>query len=350
MRRITHKMKKITTWIIICTLGISSLTVQASELQPLKLESAIASAKTYSTTLSQILRQQELNGAKQTAATIEGSYKNYQKQYLNNQYTDKQEEIEKNVIAYDVTKLFDEILLNEVKLKDTENSLKMDKLSLENAKIKLKSGLISQKILDDSALAYETKENNRLESIETINSQYTELCKMMGKSTTHYTLQKDPIVYEPFEIIGNLDGVISSKAVQNLSVWKAIETAKIEEEIDYEALEKAGNSYTTYLELQETSAKAQDTSETTQQQFESTLRSKYTELLQIQEKYKIQEKGLQLLEKQLQTKEKQYEAGYVSKTAYETSKLSCEQAKTALLAIVVQQEYIKQVVENPYLL
>lgn len=343
-------MKKITKWIVACTLGISSFVVQGSELPVLTLESAIASVKSYSIELSQIRRQQTINGAKLTAAATVGTYKTYQKQYLENQYTDKKEEIEENVIEYDVSKLFDEILLNQAKLKDTESSLKMDKSALENAKIKLQKGIVSQTTLNDSQLAYETAENDRSELLDTINLQYAELCEMMGRSTTQFSLQKEPVIYETFEIVGDLDGVISSKAKQNLSVWKAIETAKIAEEIDYSSLESSGGSYTTYLDLKESSVQAQETSETTQQQFEDSIRSKYIELLQLQEKYKIQEKELQFLQKEFQAKEKQYKAGYVSKIKYETSKLNYEKAQTSLQEIVMNQKYIKQVLESPYLL
>jgi outer membrane protein TolC len=342
-------MKKIMGWMIAYTVSVLSITVQGSELPVLTLESAITRAKTYSTELSQIRRQQTINGAKLTEAAIEGSYKSYQKQYLENQYAEKQEETQEKVIAYDLAKLFDEILLNEEKLKNMENSLQKEKADLETARIKLQKGLISQSSFDQSSLAYETSENNKVQLQDTIYSQYTTLSEMIGKTTTQFVLQKEPIIYETFEIIGNLDGVISSKAEQNLSVWKAVESAKIDQEIDIAALEQA-NSYVSYLQLQENTVKAQETSETTKQQFENTLRSKYTELLQLQEKYKIQEKELQQLEKQLNTKEKQYALGYVSKTEYEKLKLSYEQSKTALMETIIKQNYTKQVIQNPYLL
>ncbi|MDF2614345.1 MAG: hypothetical protein K0S71_2131 [Clostridia bacterium] len=343
-------MKRITLWIIACTLGLSCFGVQGSELLELTLESAVSRAKTYSTELSQIVRQQEINGAKLTAAAIEGSYKTYQKQYLENQYTDKQEDVQEKVIAYDMAKLFDEILLNEAKLKNIENSLRMEQVSLETLKVKLGKGMISQTAFNSSVLSYETALNNKVQLQDTINTQYSTLCEMIGASTTKFILKKDPIMYEPFEIIGNLDGVISSKAEQNLSVWKSLESARINQEIDIEALEKAGGSYVTYLELQESVVKAQETSEAAKKQFEDSLRNKYTELLQLQEKYKIQEKELQLLERQLQTKEKQYKAGYVSKTEYEKLKLDYEEAKVSFLETIVKQQYIKEIIEAPYLL
>ena len=334
----------------ICMLLLSHLSLKGSELPVLTLESAITSAKTYSTTLSQIRRSQTLNSAKLNQAVSEGSYKSYQKQYLENQYTDKQEEIQEKIIAYEVSKLFDEILLNEAKLKDTQDSLRSHQSNIENAKLKHQKGLISQSELDKMLLEFETAQSNKQQFENTITSQYTTLCEMMGKRTTRFILEKEAIIYEPYEIIGSLDGVISSKAEQNLSVWKAIESAKIESEIDYSDLEKSGNSYVAYLQLQESTVKAQETSESTKQQFENTLRSKYAELLQLQEKYKLQKKELASLEKELETKGIHYYKGYISKTAYETLKFTYQQAKTNLLETIVKQEYMKQVIENPYLL
>lgn len=334
----------------ICMLLLSHLSLKGSELPVLTLESAITSAKTYSITLSQIRRSQTLNSAKLNQAVSEGSYKSYQKQYLENQYTDKQEEIQEKIIAYEISKLFDEILLNETKLKDIQDSLKTDQSNIETAKIKRQKGLMSQSDLDQLLLEFETAQNNKQQLKNTITSQYTTLCEMMGKRTTRFILEKEAIIYEPYEIIGSLDGVISSKAAQNLSVWKSIESAKIESEIDYSELEKSGSSYVTYLQLQESTVKAQETSESTKQQYENTLRNKYTELLQLQEKYKLQEKELESLEKQLETKDIQYRKGYISKAAYETLKFSYQQARTNLLETVVKQEYIKQVIEKPYLL
>ncbi|WP_069998296.1 TolC family protein [Cellulosilyticum sp. I15G10I2] len=343
-------MKKILIGLIVFLIGLPNLYAKAAELQVLTLENAIVRAKTYSTELAQIRRSYELNGAKLNQAVSEGSYKSWQKQYLENQYVRKQEEIQEKVIAYNIAKLFDEILLNEEKLRNMESSLKIDEANLQSAKSKFQKGIISQIALNNNILSYEMAKNNKIQLENTIHSQFTSLSEMIGKTTTHFVLQKEAIIYEPFEIIGHLDGVISSKAEQNLSVWKVVELAKIESEIDYSTLEQAGNSYVTYLQLQENVVKTQETSETTKQQFENNLKTKYTELLQLQEKYKLQEKELQLLAKQLQTKQTQYEAGYSSKNEYEKLKLTYEQAETSLLEIIVKQEYIKQVIENPYLL
>lgn len=345
-----HSMKKVLVGIIACTIGFSSLNVQAAEISTLTLESAIVRAKTYSKELSEIRRTQTINDAKLTEAAIEGSYKSYQKQYLENQYTEKQEQVQEKWIEYEVAKLFDEILLNESKLKDLEKALKMDQINLESNQLKLQKNIVSQQAYDQLVIDLQTSQNNKEQLKNTIHTQYTTLSEMMGKTTTYFMLQKDPIIYEPFEIAGNLDGVITSKAKQNLTVWKAIESAKINTEIDYASLEQVGNSYVAYLQLKESAVKVQDTSETTLQQFETTLRNKYTELLTLQQQYKLQEQTVELLEKQVITYEKKYELGYVSKNEYEKIQLSYDKAKTSLLEIIVKQEYIKQVIENPYLL
>ena len=303
-------MKKVTAVIIGCILSLYSISVSAMDISNgtspvLTLESAITRAQIYSKELSEIRRKQKLNSAKLNAAASDGSYQNYQKQYLENQYADKQEKVQQEVIAYKVSKLFDEILLNKRKLQDLKDSLIISQRSIEDLKLKLQKGAISQADLDQANLDFERVQNDKSQLEDAVVYQYTLLSKMIGKTTTLFELQKEAVIYKPFEIIGNLDGVMSSKAAQNLEVWKAIELAKIESEIDYSALEKAGNSYVTYLQMQENAAKSQDISETTKEQFENTLRNKYIELVQLQNKYKLQEEELQMLENQCQKKNKQ---------------------------------------------
>lgn len=346
-------MKKITIEIVLLLmLLIAGLSVKAEELPVLSLDSAIARAKGYSIELIQIRRQQELNGAKLTEAASGDSYKTYQKQYLERAYNEKEEEVQQLTIAYEISRLFDEILLNEEKLNNQEKKLNSEKTTLNNIKLKYEKGLISKTKYMESILAYESIENSVNQLKTTIASQYQSLCGKIGVTPSkQYKLQKEPVVYEPFEIAyNNVEGYLSAKAEQNLYVWKAIENAKINDEIDYESLEKSGNSYTAYLEQRESIAKAQDTSETTKQQFESNLRSKYTELLQLQEKYLLQLKELQQIEMQLVAKAKLYELGRISKSEYDKLKLSYDEGKTALQEIVIKQEYTKQVIQKPYLL
>lgn len=338
------------TFLVTSMLMLTTITYGAQETKPvLTLEGAIALARSFDNQLGIDRASEKLAKEVREDASENGTYVSYINKDIDYQYASKKVDVREKTIVYDISKLFDDILLTEKRLEVITDSIHTQEKALRVDKLSKEVGLKTDLDLTKAELEYEKSKQLKQKLEEALELQYSILCSKIGSSTKRYQLEKPSIVYEPYEIKGNVDGVISSLASQNLEVWKTMQQAD-RYEMDWDALYMSGNNYVTYTQMKTQGTTLQHAQELTKTGYEQLLRSKYNEILALQEDYTIKQKEVEVLEKDIQKNKLYLEKGLITPLQYEQMESAYNQKKLELEEVIVKQEYTKQLLNNPYLL
>lgn len=337
--------------LVACMLGTmlligNTIPVLANDgqLTVLTLEKAIKQANEVSRELTTQQRKQEYLSEKEDSALNMGSYAGYVKYSTDRQYASKKEALEKEQITIQISKLFDEIIVAEKELSTTEKNITLKEKEIKKQELMYKNGMSSELNLESIRLSYEQLLNSKKKLEDTIESKYSELCKLIGTKTQKYALEKDENIFEPYIYEGSADSIAEKRAKEHMDVWKA------EKSIDVVEWSFNGGSYEEYLDYKNNQADAQVASRNVEEMMESYIRDMYIQVRQLEQQYEVLSKDIELKAKEMQVHKTYLEKGLISSVEYDKTALAYEEAQISLEKLINNHTYLKKQLNNPNLI
>lgn len=341
--------KKIMACLLGATLivGANNLTYaqEVKEAQVLTLESAIDKAKAKSLTLRMTERDTELAKESAEMAYLQGGYYAYDAKNVNYQYTQKQQGVIKDQITLNVTNLYEDIILSEKRLENLNVSLELwEKQNLKD-QIEVDKGLKSSLYMQQRALEHKQSIQSKIELEQQLELKYTQLGNMVGVTMKYYTLEEPELTYKPYRDVPSLDAFASSKAQDNVALWRATEELRVA--LDTPVFTQ---DYMEVITAKANREQAKDNEKLTKENLETAIRELYVQTKQVEVQYDILVDQLALKEKELKVNEVYLEKGMISKVQYEQSKLAYENAVLELNQLITKHNTLKYQLDHPHLI
>lgn len=323
---------------------------KAEAKEVLTLEEAIKRTTNNDIALRQSQRADELNKATLEQLYYQGEFgKDYQQMALNKEYNEKSQKVMTESIAYETSKLFDDIIAGEKNKALLDKNIELQEKQIRKLELEVSKGLKSPLDLEKAKLELKKNKDAQKTLTDSIANQYTQLNINMGTTKSKiYTLEKAVHVYEPFTFTGTLDGFISSKASQHLSVWKAEEQISVSSIVDVNKFPTG--SYVGYLTEKMDKPNAEDNKDSIKKQLESVFRMQYVKMMQLEEQYVTKQEEMKVAEKDMKVANLYYEKGMLSKIEYDSKCLQFDKLTLQLEEIVNEHAQISEIMDKPYLL
>ena len=347
------KLKKVAVYMLsmlmVATAPVATFA-KTEEKKVLTLEDAVKSTISNDIGLRQSKRMDELNKAKLEQLWYQGETgKDYQQLALNREYNQKNEKVIEESIGYQTSKLFDGIISGEKNLKFLEKNMLLQEKQIRKLELEVSKGAKSSLELEKAKLELRKSQDNKKNLEESIHNQYIQLNSNMGKDKSNlYTLEKQPATYETFTFSGTLDGFISSKASQHLSVWKAEEQIEVSSIIDVNKFPTG--SWIGYLNEKMDKPNAEDNKDSIKKGLENVFRAQYVQMMQLEEQYITKQEEIKVAQKDMKAAGIYYSKGMTSKLDYDSACLKYEKLELELEKIINEHEQIKVIMDKPYLL
>lgn len=337
--------------LVACMLGTilllgNTMPVLASEsqLKVLTLEKAIKQAKEVSRVLTSQQRKQEYLLEKEDSALNTGSYGGYLKHSTDRQYAQKKEVLEKEQIEMQISKLFDEIIVTEKELEILEKNISLKEKEIKKQELMYKNGISSELNLESIRLSYEQLLDSKKKIEDTIESKYSQLCRLIGTRTQRYVLEKDENVFVPYIYEGSADSIAERRAKEHIDVWKAEKT------IDVVEGAFVGGTYDQYLDYKNSEEDARNASQSIEDSMEIYIRDLYVQVRQLEQQYELLCKDIELKEKEIQVNNTYLEKGLISLVDYDKTVIAYEEAQISMEKLVNNHTYLKKQLNNPSLI
>ncbi|OON97146.1 MAG: hypothetical protein ATN36_04010 [Epulopiscium sp. Nele67-Bin005] len=335
-------------------LASSSVSISASTnieaYQTLTLDEAVTRAINYSDTISTYNRQQEYQGLQVDQAKL--SYNSYSGAYIyeaalfSRDQVTKLSLLEREIIEYEMTQLFDDILMTQ---KEYQYQIKViDQTEKEIRKLEIMTEQGFGNLLQEESLKLQLQtEKMQLSSLEdSLSSMFLTLTSTINSIDDYYILEKEPNEYKPYSYTGSADSLGRLKANDSIFVWAA------QEGVDIAELTPLASSFDWYerKDKEETIAQAKDQVSSTKDQVASLVEDLYWQMRQLETAYDTTKLNVELAEKQIRMNEIYFNQGMMSQFDYDSSVLSYEKALIELEKIVNQHTYLCKTINKPDLL
>ena len=329
----------------ITSIGIMSITSFAAELPVLKLDTAVKSAVNTNSTVSvyekqiKALNEQMLTTANIASTTFKSN--NIQKQA----YEQKITYIE-DATAYDVTNLYNEIVLLKKQIAFTDTKLKTKEKELKQLEIKYKSGYISkldyelaQSQIDEIKKTKVTLEAN----LEDARAEFNRLAKY---DINYYTLE-DNFEFEDYTYVGNVQRYFGESVDQMLKHDQ--ELAELQQSrVSYDLAEMGDYSLASYYTGKANAASQVNSVELTKQNYITSLNSMYSNLTTIGQNIKVLQNQIADAQKSLDAKKVKYEKGFVSELEIEKDEVTLEEMQLNLIELINNHNSLKAAIRKPW--
>lgn len=240
--------------------------------------------------------------------------------------------------------------LNEYGIALKEKQLEIAKQDLNIAKLKYELGMVSKLEYDIASSSYEKKLKDFEISKQAINIDFINLTTLMGSDgmLNKYSVSYD-IQFKPLEQI-NLIGYISTKINEDPTI--KVKEQKVKQ-YEFEAdIYSSNNLNTTQSEKarQNNIDTANDNVKDARTELEKKIRTAYTEILNLEENYKLALLDLEDAKNQIEISKVRYNGGIISFADYNKSELNLASCEFAIKSIVYQHNLKVYQFYNPYLL
>lgn len=247
-----------------------------------------------------------------------------------------------------VLSCFQNIKGNEQSLKLAEDALELAIQSLEDSKLKLKLGVISEtELVKEEAELEKSKKNIELLKL-TIDNDYVSLRRLMGLNDDRtFTIDYD-VVFTPYHLEESLDQYIN-KVIANdpyLKIKKeAAENAKFT--LNMFAVDGSGDSY----KSREANYKeAERNYNEDKKNMKKALQEAANQLTQLETSREVLQADIVKAENDLKTAAVNLQVGNITQLAYDQAELGVQSAKAELETNTRKYEALKFSIDHPFML
>lgn len=276
-------------------------------------------------------------------------------QYYSTQYAKdsvvQQRALLKDSVAYNVTELYDGIMMLQRQITLDKIELEIAEKELKQAEIMDKSGQLSKLGLSEAKARLEKKQAEHKKNLLSLADYKNQFFNLTHISMDDYDEIEEDLSYEPLEYAGGVNTLISWNVdyyLKNTEAYRAYQNDNI---IDYTQYKY--NIYTGIPEdiLKTAKAEVAQSSYDTQQQrkkMTEALQSCVAELEKLRETIAVQKKDIETQKANLELIKIKYEKGYVSQIDYQKAKQTLLQLELANLQNIYTYQQQKMILEKPW--
>ena len=329
----------------ILMMSIMSIACMASELPVLKLETAIKSAINTDGTLK--VYEKQLHAAQERMLnTFNMPVTTYQVNNLNKQDYEQMIKYRKDALAYQVTKLYNEILVLQKKVDFYPTQLAMEERDFKQAQIKYNNGLISRLDYELAESKLEKQKNSLVDLEAQLEENRVVFQELTKYNVKNYQLENSEEI-EFYTYRGNVQRHFEENVDQMLKYTK--ELAELNDNnVFYDMMATNDYSTSTYYTNKANAANTLNNIEVSKQQRISTLNTLYTTLLTTEKNIKEIEQSVADLEKTLVSLKVQYENGAISELAVRRQEQEIESLELNLFEARMKYTSLVEAIKKPW--
>ena len=315
-----------------------------AEAKPvLKLEDAISSAFVYSTQMS--INSKENNTLKeQMKFGSEATYYQYQTIYLTKAKNEQQKTMLQDKIARDVTYKYYDMLILQKEIEVLNRNIDISTKELRQSAIKNQKGQVNPITYQTQEIELMTLKTSKTSKEEELKNAQLYFKVVTGKDLMKYVLDEN-MAYEPFRIIGSVEGFINSKISIYLQYDK--ELAKLHEEnIITEGAQPV--LYTSYIKSKNDAETVSLQLEDQQKTLKQNLINAYSSLLSLEEQIEALNLKIEIADKNLKTAKLRHQGGLISDLEYNKQLVNKEKIQLDILKLIHQYNHTKENIEKPW--
>ncbi|ONI44325.1 hypothetical protein AN640_00190 [Candidatus Epulonipiscium fishelsonii] len=256
---------------------------------------------------------------------------------------DKEEEIIVDKIKYDLSKLFDDILIAEKERHLQIKTIDQTEKDILKAKIMEEAGMASELQLSSLQLQLENEQLSLKQLEDDIDEKFEDICNMMEIEPQRFVLEKPKIVYEEYEHSEGAEHFLERKADTSLSVWQAEQNVDLAEIRPVQGLDY---DYYAVMRKEESIELAEDNIDLAKEAMVNTLDQYYLNVKQIEDSYSSMTENIDILKNEMLSNKIKLDAGTISKLDFAKSELQYEQAEFELEKVIKDHYYLKLLLDN----
>ena len=321
---------------------------------------------------------------------------------------EQKREFQIDKLKQDVTKAYNGLIISSKEINKLKNDIELQKEEIEQAKLKRSLGLMTDINIDQVQISLQSNQNTLDNKQNVFNDDKYNFKVLTGKDVDKYVLE-DTIKYDKFELSGSLDEYLDSvigefttyseqlnelesdywndddNKISNSDVSKAKDyydehkddaepkldlsqygddiegmKQKINAIADYVSKTKetsnALSKYTgilsarmNYLSQKSAAEISEIQLNETKDQYKKSLRTMYTNLLNIEKSIDLIQANVELKNKQVKVDKINYDLGLKTKLEYDKSVNECETLNNQLLSAIDNYNNLKAQLEKPWL-
>lgn len=265
---------------------------------------------------------------------------------ISEKWAEKQVDITKETIAFQVKNAIKEISLLDEELLYTDKKIESLKAKKDISEIKAKSGLESEYNLSIVKKDYEQELKQKAVLLKSIENAYVKLNKLIGVGEKERYVFEDMIAYTPMGSV-DIDDITRKMFYEDPYIWfqeKQIESAELGVKLyEYNAQDDP------YKVKEINVITAKNTLANMKLKLEESLRLKYNQIRQLEDSYKILQINLEKAEKGLKLLQTQYEVGMVIEAQLLEAEVALEKINYEMKKIASQHENLVTLLKRPYL-
>ncbi|MBX6395395.1 MAG: TolC family protein [Alicyclobacillaceae bacterium] len=280
-------------------------------------------------------------------SAVNRAFTGYEAASLNYQVAKKSYEITKDAIAYAVKQAYNAVIQAEDKKRVAEVNLQNAETQKRIAEARYRYGLISRYDLSQAQKAYDSAQAALAAAEQALKDAYQRFNQLVGlPPDARYVLVDRPQV----EDMGNLDldGKIAQVESESPALWQA------EQQVNFAKLQLELYNFNDpsnpdpYEAKQIDVQKAYNTVSDLRTQLETTVRSLYASLEQLQNQYQALQSQLAAAEDALKLAQVQYANGTAVQADVVAAQAKVEQLKQQLTDIAAQYDNLRMAFDKPW--
>lgn len=331
--------------IAVMVMSVMSMSVLASELPVLKLETVVKSAVNTDGTL-EVYEKQLLAAKERSLNTFNMPVTTYTSNNLTKEDYEQTIKYRKDAIAYEVTKLYNDIVILQKKIAFYPTQLEMEERNFKQAQIKYNNGMLSKLDYELAQSKLENQKNSLVDLEAKLEESRVAFQNLTNYNVKNYTLEANEEV-EFYTYKGNVQRYFEESTDQMLKYKK--EMAQLEDDnVFYDMVAKEDYSTSTYYTGKANTASNLNNIEVTKQQRISALNTAYANLLSTEKSIKETEVTIADMEKSLGSLKIQYEKGVVSELVVKKQEQEIESLKLSLLEAKANYRSLVEVIKKPW--
>lgn len=337
--------KYLVRFIAIASVSIMSITSMAAELPILKLDTAIKSAVNTNSTVS-VYEKQITAINEQMYNTADVSSTSYQTNNIQKQDYAKKITYIEDATAYNVTKLYNKIVLLKKQMAFSDIKVAMKEKEFKQLEIKYRSGYISKLDYELASSQIEELKKSKVTLEADLEDARAEFNRLAKYDINYYTLEEN-FEFQDYTYVGNVQRYFHESVDEILKYDQELAELR-QSRVGYDLFEAGDTSLANYYTGKANAASQVNSVELTKQNYITTLNSMYSNLTSIGQNIKVLQNQIVDAQKSLNAKKIKYEVGYISSMEIEKDEVALEEMQLNLLEMITNHNSIKEAIRKPW--
>lgn len=284
------------------------------------------------------------DGSNPAAANAYTAWAKAQTAYLMAQ---RQVDVLKDVIAYQVKQAYNEVQVRERALELARLERRNAEVQARLAELRYEAGTASALERDQARAAASEAVKKEQQAAKAYDDAYRKLNYLLGLDRSARPVLVETPVFRELEGV-DLETHVTQVVTSSTAVWLAEQQVALAElDLDLYVFNYAPEPYRAKeIDVD----KARNTAEDTKRQLADTTRAVYNQIKQLEDQYHQLEAKLAQLETNMRAVEARYEAGMAIEAEFLAAKVALEQVKQQMFALTAQLDTLRAVFERPWVL